>query len=128
MLKPTIEYIGFRTTAERREYFLRSRFGEEIHDYTVSIAQAAFNAGRARYQDGPEICYGKLQRALEGSGEAAIAADLTVTDADLAGYREAHTVPARRRFSADSAVAPRPLAAAVTEAASTSGRGAGRPG
>jgi hypothetical protein len=105
MIKPSIEYVGFRITAEGREYFLRARMGEEVHEYTIAIAQAAFSGGRARYQDGPEICYGKLQRELEACGDARVAEDLTVTDAELAGYREAHTMPARRRFSADSAAA-----------------------
>ena|SRR5437870_998974 len=106
MIKPTLEYIGFRTTAARREYFLRCRSGEDIHEYTVGIAQAAFSAGRARFQDGPEICYAKLQRELDNCGGQAVAPDLTVSDAELAGYRESHTVPARRRSFSDAATAP----------------------
>jgi hypothetical protein len=104
MNKITIEYVGFRTSAKRREYLLRSHFGPEIHDYTVGIALADFSAGRARFQDGPEICYLKLVRELEAQAAGATpgADDLTVTDVELAAYVTAHTTPGRSRggFSA----------------------------
>ena len=97
--KITIEYVGFRTSAKRREYLLRSHFGPESHDYTVGIALADFSAGRARFQDGPEICYLKLVRELEAQAAGATpgADDLTVTDVELAAYVTAHTTPGRSR-------------------------------
>ena len=108
MIKPTIEYVGFRTGPEYREYHLRSHFGTETREYTVAIAHSAFTAGRVRFQDGPEICYLKLLRELE-STEVGVsrAPHLTVTDAELADYVTAHTVPARGRggFSASAATA-----------------------
>ena len=110
MIKATVEYVGFRTSAGRREYVLRSHLGPEVHEYTVGISLAAFAAGRVRLQDGPEICYLKLLRELE-SAEAAPSreANLTVTDAELADYVTAHTTPARSRggFSAGVAAAAR---------------------
>ena len=92
----TVEYVGFRSRPDRREYLLRSRLGTEIHEYTVGIAHDAFTAGRARFQDGPEICYQKLLRELAAAGEAPSAADFTMSDAELADYRTAHT-PAPRK-------------------------------
>ena len=99
MNKITIEYVGFRTSTKRREYLLRSHVGPEIHDYTVGIALADFSAGRARFQDGPEICYLKLVRELEAQAAGATpgADDLTVTDVELADYVTAHTTPGRSR-------------------------------
>jgi len=99
MNKITIEYVGFRTSTKRREYLLRSHFGPAIRDYTVGIALADFSAGRARFQDGPEICYLKLVRELEAQAAGATpgADDLTVTDVELAAYVTAHTTPGRSR-------------------------------
>jgi hypothetical protein len=98
MIKATVEYVGFRTSANRREYVLRSHLGPEVHEYTVGIALAAFVAGRARLQDGPEICYLKLMRELAAEPAAPLGVrDFTITDAELADYVTAHTTPARSR-------------------------------
>jgi len=105
MIKVTIEYVGFRTSAKRREYLLRSHLGPEVHDYTVGISLADFAAGRARFQDGPEICYLKLLRELEAPEARPGVDDFTITDVELADYVTAHTTPARSRggFSAAAA-------------------------
>src|SRR2546429_7537837 len=99
MNKITIEYVGFRTSTKRREYLLRSHFGPEIRDYTVGIALADFSAGRARFQDGPEICYLKLVRELEAQAAGATprAHDLTGTDGEPAAHVTAHTPPRPHR-------------------------------
>jgi hypothetical protein len=108
MIKATVEYVGFRTGEDRREYLLRSHLGSEVHEYTVGISLAAFTAGRVRLQDGPEICYLKIVKELESvESGAARAPHLMVTDAELADYVTAHTPPARGRggFSASAATA-----------------------
>lgn len=104
IIKTTVEYVGFRTTRDRREYLLRSHSGPESRDYTVGIALDAFATGRVRLQDGPEISYLKLQREIAAATEAPAKGDFTVSDQELAGYREAHT-PVRRQ-SPSSAAAP----------------------
>jgi hypothetical protein len=99
MIKPTVEYVSFRSGAERREYLLRSHVGPEIHEHTIGIAHAAFVTGRIRFQDGPEICYLKLMRELEAAADNIPPADsFIITDAELVDYVTAHTVPARRRY------------------------------
>lgn len=104
MIKTSVEYLGFRNTADRREYLLRSHTGTEIRAYTVGIELDAFARGRVRLQDGPEISYLKLQKELEASESALEQEDFTVSDVELLGYRTAHThVPAGRR-----ALAPTP--------------------
>ena len=114
MIKPSIEYVGFRTGPHHREYLLRSHFGTEIREFTVGIAHSAFTAGRVRFQDGPEICYLKVLREMEAANEATIPATttpataFTLTDAELAAYVTAHT-PTPRRTSF-SVVTPRPTA------------------
>jgi hypothetical protein len=118
MIKATVEYVGFRTAEGRREYVLRSHLGTEVHEYTVGISLSAFTAGRVRLQDGPEICYLKVLRELETlEAGATRAPHLTVTDAELADYVTAHTVPARGRggFSAAAATAVAPAKPAAAE-------------
>jgi hypothetical protein len=106
MIKATVEYVGFRTSADRREYVLRSHLGPEVREYTVGISLAAFAAGRVRLQDGPEICYLKLLRELDSATAApSREVDFTVTDAELADYVTAHTTPARSRGGFSAAVA-----------------------
>lgn len=107
MVKATVEYVGFRTGPARREYVLRSHYGPETREYVVGIMHAAFRAGRARYQDGPEICYLKVLRELEASENAPGAEDFTITDTELADYLAAHAPAARRvGFAAASAATP----------------------
>jgi len=100
-----VEYIGFTTGSDGREYSLRvRRSAEDIDDFTLVIPNAAFVDDRARYQDGPEICFLKLQRAL-AAGDGLPARRLTVTDAELEDYRAAHTKP-QRRFKPSPPVNP----------------------
>ena len=93
-----MEYVGFTTGDDHREYTLRVRPpGGEARLVVVAISSAAFLAHRVRFQDGPEICYLKLQRELAGEPQAALPARLEVTDADLEAYRVAHTPKPRKR-------------------------------
>lgn len=91
----TLEYLGFRNAGDRREYLLCARSGAESREYTVWIAHAAFVAGQALLQDGPDICYQKLWRALAES-ELTGAKCVEVTEGELKDYRAAHAPPTRR--------------------------------
>ncbi len=62
----------------------------------MRIANAAFDARRVRRQDGPDLCYQKLLRAI-AAGVTAHADVSTIEDADLLAYRDDHTVVAKRR-------------------------------
>ncbi len=94
-----VEYRGFATKGDSREYTLRLKnTAGEFRDFTLAIASEAFVAHRVRYQDGPDICFLKLQRELLAHGEALPPVYLEVTDADLAEYRTAHAPkPPQRR-------------------------------
>lgn len=113
MMRPTVEYVGFHSTTERREYQLRLRNGDEIREYTVGIALAAFVTGKARYQDGPQISFLKLNRELLATGAPPEEGDYTISEAELSEYREAHTVT-RNRLSPSAAATARPAAPPVT--------------
>ena len=103
MSEPHVEYVGFITRGAHRVYTLRiRRVAEEPVDFDVLIESAAFLAKRARFQDGPEICFLKLHKALLAAAGGSPARELVVNDADLADYKAAHTPkPPQRR--------PRPL-------------------
>jgi hypothetical protein len=100
-----VEYVGFRTTSDHREYVLRCRDGEGRREYTVGIAHEAFASGRARYQDGPAICYAKLERELQGP-EPSQASHFEVSEADLVEFDKAHASPQKRRHKATAPAAP----------------------
>jgi hypothetical protein len=94
----TLEYLGFRNARDRREYMLCARLGTESCEYTVWIANAAFAAGHALFQDGPDICYQKLRRELADT-ELTGTHTVEVTKSELLEYRDAHAPPQRRGFS-----------------------------
>jgi hypothetical protein len=94
-----VQYVGFENAPGRREYRLRAQVGGEVLTFTLSIALEAFAGKRALLQDGPDICYQKLVRALAG-GEDIRTGPLAVTDADLASYRADHAAAPRRTIGA----------------------------
>ena len=60
-----VEYVGFTTNERTRVYTLRVRQkAAEAIEVTLSIDSQAFLDKRVRYQDGPEICFLKLQKEL----------------------------------------------------------------
>lgn len=97
----SIEYLGFRSEGDRREYRLCARLGTESCEYTVWIANSAFTAGRALFQDGPDICFQKLRREL-ADAELPGGRSFEVTESELLEYRAAHAPPQRRAFTPKS--------------------------
>jgi hypothetical protein len=97
-----VEYLDFQNVAEHREFRLRAFGPDGSTEFRFRIAVAAFAAGRVRLQDGPDVCYQKLLRAV-AAGETA-SPDLTsIDDLELARYREAHTpVPKHRSTNPSS--------------------------
>jgi len=93
-LPTQLQYVGFEDTPSRREYILLARCGEATRRYTVWIDHKAFATRKALRQDGPDICYQRLQRELVESALGGTAC-IGVSEGDLATYREAHA-PKRR--------------------------------
>jgi hypothetical protein len=91
-----LQYMGFKNDGPCREYRLMVREGENVREYTVSIPQTAFSDGRARLQDGPDICYLRMQREMLANGLTG-PTHLTITDEDLQAYRTAHAPVPRGR-------------------------------
>lgn len=101
----TIEYHGFRDIGDRREYRLSARLGTQTCEYTVWIANTAFAARQALFQDGPDLCYQKLRRELAATA-LTDGCSVQVTESDLLEYRTAHLPPQRR--GAKTSPAPLP--------------------
>ena len=99
MMDAQVEYVGFTTKGAHRVYALRIRRGAtEPVDVNVLIATTAFTSGRVRYQDGPEVCFLKLQKELLAAADGKTPKEYSVSDADLADYKAAHSPkPPQRR-------------------------------
>jgi hypothetical protein len=107
--KSVLQYLGFSTGSVCREYRLQVRLGEDTHVFVVSIPHAAFAQGRARLQDGPDICYLRMQRQLLACGIEG-PTDVTISDQELAEYHVAHSPIPRGAGRAFSAAAAGPVA------------------
>ncbi len=90
------EYHGFRNLPDRREYSVSVRNGAESRQYTVWIPIEAFAAHKAQMQDGPDICFRKIQQLQAEFGDH-FDEYIGVSAADLQSYKEAHTVTPRRK-------------------------------
>jgi hypothetical protein len=87
-----LQYVGFETKGAVREYTFTLRgSGGEFSEYFVTIANAAFVAHRVRYQDAPDICSLRLHREFATQTDHPPSTRFSVTDAELANYRDAHT-------------------------------------
>ena len=92
-----LQYVGFETKGAVREYvFSRRRPGGEPSNYFVTIANEAFAAHRASYQDAPSICSTRLRRECATQADHPPSTTFSVGDAELAAYRDAHAPKAKR--------------------------------
>ena len=97
-----IEYLDFQNVAEHREFRLRAYLADGSAEFRFRIAIAAFDAGRVRLQDGPDVCYQKLLRVV-AAGETPSPDVISIDDLELASYRAAHTpVPKHRSYNPSS--------------------------
>ena len=94
-----VEYLDFQNLPDYREYRLSVCGADGPVEFRFRVPISAFGAGGVRLQDGPDLCYQKLLRAV-AAGETASTDVVTIGDVELASYREAHThVPKHRPWS-----------------------------
>ncbi len=103
-----VEYVDFENVAEHREFRFRAYGRAGSTERRVRIANVAFTGGQIRLQDGPDVCYQKLLRAI-GAGETATAAVITIDDVELASYREARKPVEKHRARAPVPPPPTPV-------------------
>ena len=98
-----LRYVGFENKGAVREYAFTLRGSDGASsEYFVTIANDAFVAHRVRYQDAPDICSLRLHRELATRTDLPPSTRFSVTDAELADYKDAHTPKSK-----PSAFAPR---------------------
>jgi len=96
----TLQYLGFETKGSVREYTFSLRgLGGASSLYSVTIPTDAFSEHRARYQDAPEICSLRLHRELASQADQHLSTTFSITDAELADYKDAHTPKARPAYA-----------------------------
>lgn len=87
-----LQYVGFATKGAVREYAFNVRGTDGAScECFVTIANDAFVEHRARYQDAPDICSIRLHREFDARTDHPPSTHFTVTDAELADYKDAHT-------------------------------------
>jgi len=87
---PSVRYLGFRTTADGREYSLRVTEGFDHRHFVLLIPHEVFAAREARFQDAPDLCFAKLLRDLAADPGMLPGPRLVVTTRELLDYRLAH--------------------------------------
>jgi len=101
-----VEYLDFQDVPGYREYRLAVYGPETPVEFRFRIASDAFGA-RIRLQDGPDLCYRKLQR-MAASGETMSPDVVTIDDDELGNYREAHTPLPKHSPWTQPALPPKP--------------------
>ena len=92
-----LQYLGFETKGALREYAFSVRgLAGELSNYYVTIPNEAFGAHRARYQDAPAICSMRLRREFASHHDLLPSSTFSVSDEELAAYKDAHTPKAKR--------------------------------
>ena len=94
-----VQYLGFQVNNLVRKYIftVREATTEPLH-YTLTIANEAFVAHRARYQDAPAICSLRLHRELDAHANHPPDTSFCITDTELAIYQDARKPKANRSF------------------------------
>jgi len=99
-----VQYVGFEVKPLVREYtFTVREASREGREFTLTIANEAFDSRRARYQDAPDICSLKLRRELATYANHPPETHYRITDAELEDYRGAHAPRAARSLHASRA-------------------------
>ena len=94
-----VQYMGFESKGSVREYaFAVREAAREPCEYTVTIANEAFESHRVRYQDAPSICSRRLQQELAANANHPPTSHFCVTDAELTAYSDAHRPKPLRGF------------------------------
>jgi hypothetical protein len=91
-----VQYVGFQAKALVREYTFSVREAGELREFTLTIANEAFDSHRIRYQDAPDVCSLKLHGELAANANHPSKTHYRITDAELDQYRESHSPKSAR--------------------------------
>ena len=86
-----IQYVGFSVASNCRIYSFDVIDAGEAREFTVKVQSDAFRPARLKLQDGPGICFARLQEELEGeTQESRAEAHLSIGERDIQEYLERH--------------------------------------
>jgi hypothetical protein len=93
-----IQYEGFIVSTHSRIYsFQVIDSPGKSRQFTVTIQLEAFRAAPFKFQDGPDICFARLKRELDGETQDAHAKPhLKIVEQDILQYSQLH--PRARRL------------------------------
>lgn len=83
-----VQYTGFQAKSLAREYTFNVREAGAEREFTLKIANEAFVAHRARYQDAPAICALRLNAELASHSNHPQETQFVITTAELDEYRD----------------------------------------
>jgi hypothetical protein len=87
-----VQFVGYEVRPLAREYVFTVREDKaEPREFTVSIASAAFDGRRVRFQDAPDICSLRLRKELAADPNHPANTQFNITDEELADYRGRHS-------------------------------------
>jgi len=86
-----IQYVGFNVASSSRIYNFDVIDTAEVRKFTVKLQSDAFRPARLRLQDGPAICFARLEQELQGeTQEARAEAHLSIVEQDIQEYLKRH--------------------------------------
>ncbi len=86
-----IQYVGFNVAASSRTYNFDVIDTQEAREFTVKVQSKAFRPARLELQDGPGICFERLEQELERETQKSRAeAHLSIRERDIQEYLEGH--------------------------------------
>ena len=85
-----IQYTGFNVAASSRTYnFDVIDKADEAREFTVKVQSEAFRTAHLKLQDGPDICFERLELELEKeTKESRAEAHLIIGERDIKDYLE----------------------------------------
>jgi len=101
-----VQFVGFESKRLSREYkFTVRESATEPREFTLTIANKAFDEHRVRYQDAPDVCSLKLRQELAAHANHPDATHFSITDLELEEYRSSHAPRVNRGLYARKPVA-----------------------
>lgn len=97
-----MQYTGFESNAQGREYAFQVRFAaEDVRDFKVTITIEAFDLHRVRFQDAPDVCSLRLKRELTANVACPSNTNFLITNDEMDEYRMSHSSkPDQRKWAA----------------------------
>jgi hypothetical protein len=93
-----IQYVGFNVAASSRTYNFDVLDPKEAREFTVQVQSKAFRPAGLKLQDGPDICFARLNQELQRETQDSRAeANLRIAEKDVREYIERHA-PRKKAF------------------------------